>query len=72
LCEAAGDYGVSPAGLALAWLRRHPVITASIIGPRRIDHFDPVEEALTLDLNDNDWAEIGAFFLESCGASQHP
>jgi len=70
LCEAAADYRVSPGGLALAWLCRHPAITAPIIGPRRLAHFAPVEEALTLDLNEKGWAEIGAFFPASYGGNQ--
>ncbi|MEE9414344.1 MAG: aldo/keto reductase [Acidimicrobiales bacterium] len=48
--QMAADHGVSMAGLALAWLRSHPDVTAPIVGPRRAEHFDPVREALALDL----------------------
>lgn len=63
LTSDASDLGVSAAGLALAWLRKHPQVDSSIIGPRRPAHFEPVEEAITLDLSEQQWAEIGGYFL---------
>ncbi len=60
----AADLGVSTAGLALGWLQRHPDITAPIVGPRRAEHFEPVEEALILNLSAEAWGEIGSFFTE--------
>lgn len=62
LASTAADYGVSTAGLALAWLSNHPRVDSSIIGPRRLAHFEPVEEAMSLDLSRSQWAEIGGFF----------
>jgi aryl-alcohol dehydrogenase-like predicted oxidoreductase len=62
LSGAASDLGVSTAGLALGWLAHHPDVTAAIVGPRRPDHFGPVEEALDLELTDAQWHEIGDFF----------
>lgn len=62
LAAIAGDLGVSTAGLALAWLYRHPDVTSSIVGPRRPEHFEPVEEAVGLELTDAQWHEIGEFF----------
>ncbi len=59
---AAQDKGVSMAGLALAWQLHHPQIAASIIGPRRPDHFTPVKEALNLTLTANELLEISAIF----------
>ena len=50
--QMAADHGVSMAGLALAWLRGHSDVTAPIVGTRRPDHFEPVHEALALDLSD--------------------
>lgn len=60
--DAAGDHGVSMAGLALAWLRHHPDVTAPIIGPRRPAHFEPVREALALELSDADHQAITDLF----------
>jgi aryl-alcohol dehydrogenase-like predicted oxidoreductase len=62
LRQAAADCGVSPAGLALGWLHGHPDITSSIVGPRRPQHFDPIEEALGLSLTADQWREIGSIF----------
>ncbi len=46
----ATQRGVSMAGLALAWVMSHPLVTAPIIGPRRPEHLQPVREALELRL----------------------
>lgn len=59
---AAADHGVSMAGLALAWLRHHPDVTAPIIGPRRPAHFEPIREALTVDLSPTDHEAITELF----------
>jgi aryl-alcohol dehydrogenase-like predicted oxidoreductase len=50
LREQAAGHGVSMAGLALAWVMSHPLVTAPIVGPRRPEHFEPVKEALSLKL----------------------
>src|SRR5262249_42520104 len=42
--------GISPSGLALAWVMSSPFVTAPIIGPRKLDHFEPVREALNVKL----------------------
>jgi len=62
LGDKAAEVGVSVAGLALGWLYHHPDVTSSIVGPRRLSHFDPIEEALGLELNDSEWEEIGKIF----------
>ncbi|MCB0013036.1 MAG: aldo/keto reductase [Anaerolineales bacterium] len=62
---AAADHGVSMAGLALAWLRHHPDVTAPIVGPRRPAHLDPVREALSLELDANAHTAISQIFEEN-------
>ncbi|MBW3667174.1 MAG: aldo/keto reductase [Actinobacteria bacterium] len=62
LAAVAAEAEVSMAGLALGWLHNHPDVTSSIVGPRRPSHFDPVEEALALQLTDSEWEEIGGIF----------
>ena len=62
LGEKAADAGVHTAGLALGWLYHHPEVTSSIVGPRRLSHFDPVEEAMNLDLSESEWDQITALF----------
>ena len=71
LSTLAADAGVSTGGLALAWLRHHPDISATIVGPRRLDHFQAVEEALSLQLGDNDWSTIGSIFRQEDQPSTH-
>jgi aryl-alcohol dehydrogenase-like predicted oxidoreductase len=62
LRDFARERGVSVAGMALAWLRAHPAITAPIVSPSRPDQWQAVREALTEDLSQEDFARIGAIF----------
>jgi aryl-alcohol dehydrogenase-like predicted oxidoreductase len=61
LADAAG---VSMAGMALGWLYNHPDVTSSIVGPRRAEHFEPVSEAMELELSATEWGEVGAIFTD--------
>lgn len=58
----AAERGVSPAGLALAWLLAVPDVSAVVIGPNRVEHLQPVTEALGLRLSETDRAELEAPF----------
>jgi aryl-alcohol dehydrogenase-like predicted oxidoreductase len=60
--RAAGDHGVSSAGLALAWVLAHPDVTAAVIGPRRPEHLSPVAEALGLRLSSAERDELTGLF----------
>jgi aryl-alcohol dehydrogenase-like predicted oxidoreductase len=62
LAELARDFDVSTAGLALAWLRHHPRVTAPIVSPHHPGQWDAVHEALGLDLSDEDAGHIGELF----------
>ena len=62
LAARARDFDVSTAGLALAWLRWHPNVTAPIVSPRWSGQWDAVHEALSLDLTDGDAAAIAELF----------
>jgi aryl-alcohol dehydrogenase-like predicted oxidoreductase len=62
LAALARDFDVSTAGLALAWLRAHPLVTAPIVSPRTSSQWDAVHEALALDLTDADREHIAALF----------
>lgn len=44
--------------LSLAWVMSHPLVTAPIIGPRRVEHFEPVKRALEIDLTRAERARI--------------
>lgn len=50
--------GVSRAQVALAWIRRHPVVTAPIIGVGSARRLDESIAALDIDLTDNEVAAL--------------
>ncbi len=54
----AEQRGASMAGLALAWVMSSPDVTAPIVGPRKLEHFQPVREALEIRLSDEERAMI--------------
>jgi 1-deoxyxylulose-5-phosphate synthase len=54
--------GVSPAGLALAWLINHPLVTAPIVGLSKELHWTGIHEALQLTWTPDLDAEIGELF----------
>ena len=58
----AARRGMSMAGLSLAWVMSHPVVTAPIIGPRRPDHLDPVREAVDVRLTGAEREHLATFF----------
>ena len=59
---AAADRGVSPAGLALAWVLSHPDVTAVVVGPRSPAHLQPVREALEHPLSAADRDGVAGLF----------
>jgi aryl-alcohol dehydrogenase-like predicted oxidoreductase len=60
LAEEAAARGMSPAGLALAWLVSSPDVTAPIVAPRRLDQFDAVPEALACRMDADERDRIAA------------
>ncbi|HYM48972.1 MAG TPA: aldo/keto reductase [Candidatus Limnocylindrales bacterium] len=60
LVDEARGRGVAPITLALAWVVSHPQVTAAIIGPRRLEHFDTLLPAVELRLTQQERAAIGA------------
>lgn len=49
--EVAGERGVSPAQVALAWLLQQPGITAPIVGATKMRHLEEAVAALDVTLN---------------------
>ncbi len=45
---------VSPAGISLAWLRRHRVVAAPIVGALKPKHIDDAVVALSTTLSDDE------------------
>jgi aryl-alcohol dehydrogenase-like predicted oxidoreductase len=54
LVTEANRRGVSPSGLALAWVMSRANVTAPVVGPRRLEHFAAVREALDLQLDSDE------------------
>jgi aryl-alcohol dehydrogenase-like predicted oxidoreductase len=51
LREAANERGVGMGTLALAWVLSHPAVTSALIGPRRVEHFEPWLAAVPIHLS---------------------
>jgi aryl-alcohol dehydrogenase-like predicted oxidoreductase len=60
--RAAAERGVSTAALALAWTLSLPEVTGVVIGPMRVEHLNPVPEALGLRLDEPGRAALEALF----------
>lgn len=58
----AQQRAVSVSGLALAWLRNHPAVTAPIVAPSKPAQWRAVREALEVDLDAAEHEQIGALF----------
>lgn len=50
LCD---DLGERPADVALAWLLHNPVVTAPLVGPRRVDQLTETLRAAEISLSDD-------------------
>ena len=56
----AAGRGVSQAEIALAWLRRNPVVAAPIVGALKTRHIDDAVAALSITLTDDEAARLEA------------
>ncbi len=56
----AAEFGVSTAGLALAWALGGA--SSIVAGPRRPEHLEPVHEALSLELPAQERRKVGSLF----------
>ena len=61
--ELSARLGVPQAQLALAWVRRHPVVTAPIIGVTKPHHLSDALAALTIELSDEQAAYLEEPYL---------
>ena len=62
LADAASRRDVSVAALALAWVLTAPNVTAPLVAPRRPEQFADVQQALDIELDEDDRAELAALF----------
>jgi aryl-alcohol dehydrogenase-like predicted oxidoreductase len=68
LATMAADYGVSSAGLALAWILAHPDGTAPVVGPSRAPlHLEHLKEAMGVAVQPDDVAKLFGWFSDAGG-----
>ena len=56
--EIAGERGVPPAQIALAWLLSKPVVTSPIVGATRAEHLEDAIKAVSLKLSDEEVSRL--------------
>lgn len=56
----AGERGVTPAEVSLAWLLSRPAVAAPIIGATRLEHLDAAIRAVDLILTDDEIQRLEA------------
>ncbi|MFB6191722.1 MAG: aldo/keto reductase [Haloarculaceae archaeon] len=56
--EVAGETGATPAQVSLAWLCRHPAVTAPIVGARTVDQLDENLAAAEVELSDDQFERL--------------
>ncbi len=54
----AGELGLHPAALAIAWVAAHPAVTAPILGARSLEQLDPCLAAADVVMTDELYARI--------------
>lgn len=62
LRDVARENGISVAGLALAWLRAHPGVTAPIVSPSTDTQWQAVREAVDVEIDDETFAAVATIF----------
>ncbi|SOD74508.1 aryl-alcohol dehydrogenase (NADP+) [Jatrophihabitans sp. GAS493] len=58
VAEVAGEHGVTPAQIALAWVSQNPAVTAPIIGATKVAHIDDAVASLEIELSDAQTARL--------------
>jgi len=58
LVEVAGERGVPPAQVAMAWLRHKPGVTAPIVGATKLEHLEDALAAAELTLTTDEIARL--------------
>jgi len=60
LCGVSEIHGYHPASVAVAWVGRHPGVTAPIIGARNLEQLEPSLASVDVNMTDELYAEISA------------
>ena len=63
VAEVAGERGVPPAQVALAWLLHRPGVTAPIVGATKLGHLEDALAAAELTLSDDEIARLEEPYL---------
>jgi 1-deoxyxylulose-5-phosphate synthase len=58
VAELAEQRGVSRARIALAWVLRHPVVSAPIVGATKLEHLEDAVAAVDVDLSDDEAEQL--------------
>lgn len=58
LDRLAEEYGVTPTGLVIAWIQRHPAKMQTVIGTTNVGRVTEVAEAMKIELSRPHWYEI--------------
>jgi aryl-alcohol dehydrogenase-like predicted oxidoreductase len=58
----AGERGLPPAQLALAWLLNQPAVTAPVVGASRVEHIDDAVAALDVRLDPDESSRLEAVY----------
>jgi 1-deoxyxylulose-5-phosphate synthase len=66
--DVASSRGVAPASVALAWVSRHPAVTAPIIGASKPGHLDDAIASLDVDLTDDEVTRLEAAYTPRVNA----
>jgi aryl-alcohol dehydrogenase-like predicted oxidoreductase len=66
--DVASARGVAPASVALAWVMRHPAVTAPIVGASKPGHLDDALAALDVHLTDDEVARLEAPYTPRANA----
>lgn len=60
--DIATERSISQAQVALAWLRRNPVVAAPVIGALKVQHIDDAVASLSIDLTDEEAKRLEASY----------
>ena len=58
LAQIAARHGITPTGLAIAWILRHPAVMQPIVGSTRPDRMQEIARAADVTLSREEWYEL--------------
>ena len=61
--KVAGERGVAPAQVALAWLLSKPAVTAPIVGATKMNHLDDAIASVEIELSEDEIKALEAPYV---------